>query len=234
MGLKKPIFIIAVVLLGLSVLVELGSTAFLEKPAPAAASKLDSPTPGFGIPYLALIDGMLFFSLGLIALSLVVPERIHGRVQGVATLIVSFLLLLGSILLIFVTLMILLLMMGLLLAPIFGTIAYFAVFGHFDKGGAAATMGLLMFLKLGFAVCLLVSDVRFLQNKGLVLLILTSLLAQVILAFLHGLVPMPLVSITDAVGGIVNAILAAIWALIFLIGSIISVVKTLRLDRAAA
>lgn len=234
MGLKKPIFIIAVVLLALSVLVEVGSTAVLKKPAPAAAGALDSPTPGFGIPYLALLDGMLLFTLVLMLLSLVVPERIHGRVQGVATLIVAFLLLMGSILLIIVTLMILLLMVGLLLAPIFGTIAYFAIFGDFDKSGAAATLGLLMVLKLGFVICLLVSDPRFLQNKGLVLLILTSLLAQVILAFLHGLVPMPLVSITDAVGGIVNAILAAIWGIIFFIGSLISVIKTLRVDRAMA
>lgn len=234
MGLRKPIFIIAVVLMALSVLVEVGSTAILKKPAPGAAEQLNSPTPGFGIQYLALVDGMLLFTLALMALSLVVPERIHGRVQGITTLIVSFLLLLGSIVLIFVTIAILLLMVGLLLAPIFGTIAYFAIFGTFDKSGAAATLSLLMFLKLAFVVCLLVADPRFLQNKGLVLLVLTSLLAQVILGFLHGLVPSPLVSITDAIGGIINAVLAAIWAIVFLVGSLVSVVKALRVDRALA
>jgi hypothetical protein len=177
---------------------------------------------------------MLFFTMVLMALSLVIPERIHGRVQGIATLIVSFLLLLGSIVLIFITIAILLLMVGLLLAPIFGTIAYFVIFGTFDKSGAAATLSLLMALKLGFVICLLVADPRFLQNKGLVLLVLTSLLAQIILGFLQGFVPMPFDSITDAVGGIISAVLAAVWGLVFLVGSLVSVVKALRVDRAAA
>jgi hypothetical protein len=91
-----------------------------------------------------------------------------------------------------------------------------------------------MSLKLAFAVVLLLAHQRFLQNKGLVLIILTSLLANVILSFLHGIVPRLLVSITDAIGAIVVGILAAVWALIFLIGSIPAIVKALRVDRATA
>ncbi len=89
-----------------------------------------------------------------------------------------------------------------------------------------------MIFKLAFAILLVFAHQRFLQNKGLVLIILTSLLATIIVSFLHGLVPRFLVSITDDIAAIVVAILAAIWALFFLIGSIPSIIKVLRVDRA--
>jgi VanZ family protein len=85
-----------------------------------------------------------------------------------------------------------------------------------------------MGLKLGFVVCLLLAHQRFLQNKGLVLLVLTSLLANLIIGFLHNFVPLPLVSITDAIGAIVVAILAVIWALVLLIFAIISIIKAIH------
>lgn len=232
--LRKPFFIAAVVLIVLIVLIELGSLGFLGPAAEAVPQYQDLSTPGFGIPYLALLDGLVLFTAVLMALSLVVPERFHGRVQGIVTLIFSLLMLLGSILLILIAVALLVLMVSLLLAVPFGTIVYMAVYADFGVGAARATLGSLMFLKLAFAVCLVLSHQRFLENKGLVLIILTSLLANVIISFLHGFVPGFLVSITDDLGAIVVGILAAIWALVFLIGSIPAVVKALRVDRALA
>ena len=55
----------------------------------------------------------------------------------------------------------------------------------------------------------------------------TSFLANLIVSFLHGLVPFPLVSITDAVAGIIVGILALIWAIVILIGSINAVIQAL-------
>jgi hypothetical protein len=46
------------------------------------------------------------------------------------------------------------------------------------------------------------------------------------------MVPFILASITDMIGAIVVAVLAAIWALFYLIGSIPAIVKVLRVDRA--
>jgi hypothetical protein len=60
-------------------------------------------------------------------------------------------------------------------------------------------------------------------------IVITSLVAGVIVSFLHGLVPTILVSITDAIAAIIVAILAALWAVFFLIGSIPSIVKTIKL-----
>jgi hypothetical protein len=59
-----------------------------------------------------------------------------------------------------------------------------------------------MMLKAAFGACLILAHPRFLQNKGLMLSILSSLAANIIIGFLHAMVPVPLVSITDAIATI--------------------------------
>jgi hypothetical protein len=222
--LRRPFLIIALVLIFLVVLVESVSFLWIS----SGSVGLDAETPGYGITYLAFLDFFVFYLTLLISLALIIPERIQGRVQGCVTLLVSFFGCLGTIVAIFVCLAVLILMVALLFAPIFGTIAYFAIYGDFPRGVAAATLSLIMLLKLAFCVCLILAHQRFLQNKGLVLIILTSLLANIIISFLHNFVPLPLVSITDAIGAIVVAILAVIWALVLLIGAIISIIKAIH------
>jgi hypothetical protein len=229
--LRKPFFIIALVLMLFVVLIEAGSTlwvGFGAKHTQQLAASLGADTPGYGIAYLGFLDGFVFYITLLIGLALLIPERIQGRVQGCVTLVVSFLGCLGTIVAIFTALAMLILMVTLLLAPIFGTIAYFAIYGDFDRSSAAITLSLIMTLKLAFVVCLVLAHQRFLQNKGLVLIVLTSLLANLIVSFLHNLVPGFLVSITDDIGGIVVAILAVIWAIILMIGAIISIIKAIH------
>jgi hypothetical protein len=119
-------------------------------------------------------------------------------------------------------------MVALFFAFPFGTIAYLAIWGFFPRGGAAALLSSLMFLKLVCAGALVAAHQRFLQNKGLILLMLTSLVATLVVAFLHGLVPGILVSITDGIGAIIVSIVAIIWAVILLIGSVPAVVKAFR------
>jgi len=216
--LRKPLFLTAVVLILIVLLIELGS---------AIVASLSAGAHGMGIPYLALLDGLLVFTVILMACSLLIPERAQGRIQGVATLIVSLIVIIVGIAKIFTAIGKLLLMLGLLLAPIFGTIAYLIIFAGFPRGEAAASLSLLMTLKLFFAGFLVFAHQRFLQNKGLVLIVLTSLIATVIIGFLHGFVPGFLVSITDAVAAIIVAIIAIIWAIVFLVGSIISMVKAI-------
>lgn len=225
--LRKPLFFIAILLMACVVLVEIGSNWISMAPA-----KIDAPQPGLGIPYMVLIDGLVLYLILLMAIALLVPERIYGKIQGVITFIVSLLVLIGAIVMIFVALGLLLLMVSLLVAVPFGTAFYFAAYATFKTAPAATTLGLLMTLKLLFAGFLVFSHQRFLQSKSLILIILTSLLANIIISFLHGIVPGFLVSITDALGAIVVAILAAIWALFLLIGSIPAIIKALRVDRA--
>jgi len=216
--LRRPLFLIAVVLIVIVFLIELGS---------GLVASLGAGARGMGIPYLSLLDGLLAFTITLIACSLLIPERVQGRIQGVATLIVSLIVITLGIAQIFTALGKLFLMLGLLLAPIFGTIAYLIIFAGFPRGEAAFSLSLLMTLKLFFAGFLVFSHQRFLQNKGLVLLTLCSFIATIIVSFLHGFVPGFLVSITDTIAAIVVSIIAIVWAIVFLVGSIISMVKAI-------
>jgi hypothetical protein len=60
------------------------------------------------------------------------------------------------------------------------------------------------------------------------LLVLTSLVCNLLIAFLHGLVPIVLVSIFDNIGALIVAIIAIIWGIILLILSIPSIVASLH------
>ena len=222
--MRKLLFLVALIVVFLTVLVELGSMAVLGQPT-AASSGLNVSVSGKAIPALALLDGLVFYATLIIGIALLVPERIQSKVQGIVTLVFSLLLLLACIGVIFADLGLLILMVSLFFSIPFGTLVYMAVWGVFDTGGAQAVLSLLMILKIVFAVCLVLAHQRFLQNKGLVLIIITSLVANLIIAFLHGLVPMPLVSITDDIAAIIVGIVAAIWTLVYLGGGVVSVVK---------
>jgi hypothetical protein len=221
--LRLPFFVVALILLVLAVMVELGSGIFLDS---------GGKHYGLGLRYLALVDGLLLFTVAMIASPLIISHRVHGRIQGVITLLVSLLLLLGSVLMAIVAFALLMMMVSLLLAVPFGTIAYMAMFAYFPVAGVQITLSLVMALKLGFAVFLILAHQRFLENRGLVLLILTSLGISVVLGFLHNFPPSFLVSIPDALWAVVTAVVAAIWSLVYLIGSIPAIVKALRIDRA--
>jgi hypothetical protein len=256
--LRTPFLLIAIALFALVVAVELGSSAVTgativseqallsqlsgevreeyedlddDQRAELRAMREGGASPGIGITYMALVDGILLYTLVLVGIALILPERVQGRIQGLVTLVLSLLLILGSIVLAIVAVVLLLVMIALLLAVPFGTIAYMARFAFFDTGRAAAILGLLMMLKLSGAGLLVAAQQRFLQNRGLVLMVLTSLLANIILAFLHGFPPGFLVSITDAIGAIVFAIVAIIWGLALLIGGVVAVLKAVRVDR---
>jgi hypothetical protein len=228
--LRKPFFIVALLLMLFAVLVEIGSAMWVDVGGKSAelASALDADTPGYGIAYLSFLDGFVLYITLLIGLGMIIPERVQGRVQGCATLIVSFFGCLGAITAIFTALVVLIVMVTLLLSPIFGTIAYFAIYADFDRGAANITLSLIMLLKLGFVIFLFLAHQRFLQNKGLVLIVLTSLLANLIVSFLHNFVPGVLASITDVIGAIVVAILAVIWAIFLMIMAIISIIKAIH------
>lgn len=252
--LRRPFFVLALVLLAIAVLAEVGSLvviggaappqdlqsrlpaerrADLDDLDPAELSALQSngSPPGFAIPYSALLDGTLLFAVALMGIGMVVGERIQARTQGIATLIFTILLIIGGIVMIIIALASLLVMVSLLLSVPFGTIAYFAIYGWFDRGGASVLLGLVMALKIGFVLSLIAAHQRFIQNKGLVILIVLSFVGSVIIGFLHGLVPIFLVSITDAIGGIVVGIIAVIWAVVLFISSLVSIVKALNLSR---
>jgi hypothetical protein len=244
--LKTPFFFVALAAMILVVLLEIGAPLLLgghdvgaqlagQANQLGVAVPADAQTPpGLGIGYLALVDGLVLFTVALMAVGLVVPTRIQGRIQGIATFIFAILLIIAGLILLIVAIVKLILMVTLFFATPFGTIAYLIIWGFFPRGHTTALLSLIMFLKLVFGVFLLLAQPRFVQNKGLVLLTLTSLLCNIIATFLQGIVPVILVSITDAIAAIVFAIVAIIWAIVFLIGSIPGIVRALQTTAEAA
>ena len=217
--LRKIPLLIALALAVLAVIIELGSSLFI--------GSGDEP-PGRGVPYLALVDVIVAYTLLLIALPLVVPDRLQGKLQGIVTLIGALVLLIVAFLLTLLAFTAMILMVTLFLAVPFGTAIYGGLFGGFPRGEAAGFLSLLMLIKLALSVCLVLAQQRFLQNKGLVLLIVTSLVATIIVSFLHGLVPRQLVSITDALAAIIVGVIAIVWAVVLIIGSIPAVLRAIK------
>lgn len=215
---RAPFMIASSVLITLAFLLEIGSKLWVHS---AGAAR-----PGVGIFGTAMLDIMVMLTMVLMTLTAVgVPARITGLLQGVATVIVSFLTIIASFIMLLATIVLLLLMVGLLVAVPFGTIAYLAAWGHFNRGGAAATLGLIMVLKLVGVFCLVLYTFQVLKSKSLILLFACSILLTLVLSFLHGLVPIMLVSITDAIGAIVACVVAVLWGIYYLISGIISIVN---------
>ena len=244
-SLRKPFLLLAMLAIVLVVLVELASGLMLggaDASGQLASTAGDlanlngvsgvSQPPGRGIQYLALIDVIALYTTGLFTISLIVPERVQGRAQGVATLIGSIILIIVSFVMLIIAFIELMLMISLFLAVPFGTIAYLIIWGFFPVGKASVIIGLLMFLKIAWAVLLVIAQPRFLQNKGLVLLIATSLVCTLCLEFLHGLMPVILVSILDDVGAIIFSVTGIVWGIVLLIGSIPAIVKAVRVTGA--
>lgn len=218
---RLALFWLGMLLLVLAVLFELGSSALLHVPGQAP--------PGFGIGCLAVLDLLLLYTVGLLAVDALAPLRaIVARLQGVVTFVLSLLGLLACIVLIFAALALLILMVTLLVSVPFGTIAYFAAFGDFPTARARAVLGLVMALKLGSLALMVVARPGLIGNKGFMLLLGCSLGVGFVLSLLHAIPPGFLVSITDAIGALIAAIVAAIWLVVFLIGALPGVIRGLR------
>src|SRR5215467_7750762 len=113
--LRKPLFIVALILVSVTVLVEIGS---------GLVKSMASAKIGLGIPYSPLLDGLLLFAVLLMGLGLLVPERVTGRIQGILTLVISAVLGVLSFILILAAIVALVEMVILLVTVPFGTIAY--------------------------------------------------------------------------------------------------------------
>ena len=195
---------------------------------PAAADP-----PGLGIPALIVANGLLLVVMVLTTLPLLVGNRVTGSVQGVVSLIAGILALIGGIVIAVLAFVALVGMVSLFLAAPFGTLAYLAVFGFFPTGLSSTILSVLLVLQIAAGVLLVVANERFLDNKGLMLLVATVVVLTVVTAFLHAVVPGVLVSISVAVAAIIAAIVGAVWGLALLIGGVVSIVKLIAASRAA-
>ena len=258
--LRRPLLVLSLAAVALALLICLGSNLFTEPPpfASRVNSALANPDvqqqladrdidladardqlaetrgtdpPGLAIPALALVNGILLLVLILTALPLLVGDRLTGTVQGIVSIIGGLLGLLGGITLALAAFAALMLMVSMFLSVPFGTLAYLAIFGSFDTGGAAVITSMVLLLQVVAVILLVLSQQRFLKSVGLLLLFATALLLTFVVALLHSVVPGILVSITDAIGALVIGVVGAIWSLVVLIGGIVAAVRLLQLGR---
>ncbi len=255
--LRTPFLLLAIALILIVVLIETGTAlpgVLQSNPVPIASFQLplqvstavsglssdqqnmvarlnsQGSSDGPGIPDLALLDSIVLFTVALMGIALLLPARLQGRVQGIATFIFSLVLIGFALRQIFIAISLLILMIALLETIPFGTIIYLIIYGSFNRAGADVVISLIMLLKFGFASSMIFAQQRFLQSKGLVLLVLTSLLNTVIISVLLGIVPGFLVSITDAIAALILGIIAVIWGIVLLIGSITAIIKIVQLN----
>jgi hypothetical protein len=190
----------------------------------------DDP-PGLAIPYLALPNALLLIIVGLMALPLLIGNRMIPLIGGIVSVLGGLIAVISGIVMAIAAFVALTVMVSLFLAAPFGTLAYLAIYGFFDIGASAVLLGLIMFLQLAAIVFLIVAQQSMLGNKRLVFWLLLTVLLTLLTMILHSIVPVILVSITDALGAIIIAIVGAIWGLLMLIGGIISLIKQLNLGR---
>ena len=189
--------------------------------------KAEEP-PGFGVGSLVYVDVILLYSLIMICLPLIVSAMRLSQLQGILSLIFGIVVLIMSFIFILKIIAKLFLMIGLLLAIPFGTIIYMIIYASFETGTAAAFMSSLMVFKIALAALLLAAHERFIMNIGLIAVIATSMVCMIIVSFLHNLVPGFLVSITDAIAGLVVCIIAIIWSIVLIISGLIGILMTLK------
>lgn len=177
----------------------------------------DYDTPGLGLPADGIMSLWLFISVALMAAASLPRKKLVPYVSGIVNIVGGLLLLLASLAAIFVAIAKLLIMVGLLVAFPFGPLIYLAIFGWFAKGAAAATLTIALILKIVVGVLLFLGDRSILKSPAVVILFLLSIVSGILVMLLHAIVPMMLVSITDAVAAIIVGIIAAIWSIISLI-----------------
>ncbi len=181
----------------------------------------------YGVAALITIDVMLLFTLTMFNLPLIVSPRLVAQLQGILTLLVGIGVILFALFTLLKTLAVTMVMVGLLLAIPFGTIVYMVKYASFDLEAPAAIIASLMLLKVILSIALVVAHELFLKNVGLVLLIATSIVAMIIVTFLHNIVPVFLASITDGIAGIVVAVIAIVWGIVLVIGGLVGTIKSI-------
>lgn len=220
-ALRKPLLLLAVIVLVLAFLIEAGSLGFM--PVGGAATP-SAPQAGYGIAALAIFDALLLLTIGLIAAPMVVSQEAIGRTQGLLTFAVACLVLgLAAAALIRAVFM-LYLMLGLLMV----FIPYAVLWADFPVAAAGLTLTGLLLLKAAAGVCLVLAHPKFLTNKGLVALMLFSICLTMLVSGLQAFPPRVLASIGDTIASIVVLILTLVWAAVFALASLPAVKKAIK------
>lgn len=184
----------------------------------------DFEPTGLGIPADALMSLWLFIAVALILVGTIPKKGAIPLITGIVNVVAGIIILILSIVVIFGALAKLLFMLGLLMAFPFGPLIYLALFGWFARSAAAGTLGFALLAKAATGILLVIGNRSMLKVPSMVILILCTILCGIIVAFLHAIVPVFLVSVTDALAAIIVGIIVLIWSIFFLIGGIVQLI----------
>ncbi len=184
----------------------------------------DYDSAGLGIPADALMTLWLFIAVALILVGTLPKKGLIPVITGIVNVVAGIILLILSIVVIVGGIAKLLFMLGLLLAFPFGPLIYLALFGFFARPAAAATLFFALLGKAATGILLVIGNRTMLKVPSMVILILCTILCGIIVAFLHAIVPLFLVSVTDSLAAIIVGIIVLIWSIWFLIGGIVQLI----------
>jgi hypothetical protein len=225
--MRKLLVISSLVLLVIALAVESGSSWIGEAISRWRGESTPDPT-GIAIPIAVAIDVALLARIGLTAFGNVISGWWQGKLDGLVTLIVGLVLMCAGIAAAVAAFGALMLMLGLFFSVPFGTAIYMAIFGGFARSEASGLLSLVMIFKIVSLVLFVLWNVRVVKSFGMVLLAASSLLVTALISLLHGIVPLPFVSITDAIGAIVVGIVTVIWGIVLLILGLIAFINAIR------
>lgn len=182
----------------------------------------DLKIPGAPLKALSLIDFYLLMTMVFFGLNYVISPSLITKTQGIITISISISVILFIITNIFILIAKIMFMIGLLIAPIFGTIAYFSLYGSYNKEKVLNIIQILQPLRISMITALLYTNIKYISNLGLVFIFATTMLLTWGLSFAYSLIPGFLLSIADGILAVIVLIVALIWSIKFLISSIIS------------
>jgi hypothetical protein len=197
-SLRKFPLMIALVVFGFALLLEF-----------AAACK------SMGATGLAFFDLLVLMTIFLIAAPLVFTNAVVGRTQGLVTFICAIFILILALIGVLASIALLYTMMSAMSFPP----SYLAVFARFPVSDVAPFLAFAMLLKFAFCGLMLLAQQKFIENRGLVIIVAMSLGGSALLGFLHAM-PRIIVYVTDDIGAIILFIVVLIRAIGFIRGSL--------------
>lgn len=213
-------------------LIEVGQQVFLAgTPGEAGRDVLvvtNAAPPGRAMSALAILDVIVLLAIAVILGASIGARRMQARVQGPVTIAASAAVLVAALVATTRAIAELQVMLALFASPPFGTSTYLAIWGGFPRSAALVAVGTILAAKLAFCGLALAAHERFVANRGLVALTATSLVCTAAVAFAWNVVPGLLAAITDRIGAVVVGALAALWAVVTLVGALPAIVRSVR------
>lgn len=201
-----------------------GGTRGIGVAALTAHRTLHPAPPGLGLPSLALVDIGWLVTIVILGLEAFLPRptdpehprsALYTGAQALTRLLAGVAQIVTSIMVAVTASTLLMTMISLLTALPFGTLVYIAIWGTFDRETAETLLGAALVARVVAAAAILCHRPSARLLRHLLPLFVSGVGCAALLSFLHGAVPMLLVSLLDALAAVIIAIVGLVWGVVF-------------------